>query len=187
MAGSWGRTLGYRDRSAPSTRSPIPVFRHTSGPREPARGVIHRICMAHYLVTAVPMAGRMEELGTLLRENAFATLHPFGGAITLSLRYARLREDGTAVWAEEDYCTPPLAQERSAVLDAFFGDLATEPVGKGEGWKRIHSLTPLFPDLADRYRGCRPGIPPGIGYRSRAIRSAVRRDCRTQSFNAIPR
>jgi hypothetical protein len=106
--------------------------------------------MAHYLVTAVPMAGRMEELGNLLRENAFAKLRPFGGAITLSLRNARLREDGAAVWEEEDYCTPPLAQERSAVLDAFFGDLATEPVRKGEGWKRIDSLPPLFPDLADR-------------------------------------
>ena len=58
-----------------------------------------------------------------LRENAFARLRPFGGAITLSLRNARLREDGAAAWEEEDYCIPPLAQERSAVLDAFFGDL----------------------------------------------------------------
>ena len=142
--------LGYRDRCAPSTLSPIPAFPCTSGTREPARGGIHRTLMAHYLVTAVPMAGRMEELGNLLRENAFAKLRPFGGAITLSLRNARLREDGTAVWEEEDYCTPPLAQERSAVLDAFFGDLATEPVRKGEGWKRIDSLPPLFPDLAGR-------------------------------------
>ena len=51
--------LGYRDRCAPSTLSPIPAFPCTSGTREPARGGIHRTLMAHYLVTAVPMAGRM--------------------------------------------------------------------------------------------------------------------------------
>jgi len=106
---SVGAFSGYRDRSTPST---LPAFRRASGTREPARGGIHRTFMAHYLVTAVPMAGRMEELGNLLRENAFAKLLPFGGAITLSLRNARLREDGAAVWEEEDYCIPPLAQER---------------------------------------------------------------------------
>jgi len=106
--------------------------------------------MAHYLVTAIPMAGRMEELGDLLRKNAFVRLRPFGGAITVSLRNARLREDGAAVWEEEDYCTPPLAEERSAILYSFFGNLETEPVRKGEGWKRIASLPRFFPDLANR-------------------------------------
>ena len=108
--------------------------------------------MAHYLVTAIPMAGRMEELGDLLRKDAFVRLRPFGVAITFSLRNARLREDGAAVWEEEDYCNPPLAQERSSVLDSFFRDLATEPVRRGAGWKRIDALPPLFPDLADRQR-----------------------------------
>jgi hypothetical protein len=104
--------------------------------------------MAHYLVTAVPRAGRITELGGLLRRDAFVRLRPFGGAITFSLRNARLREDGAAVWEEEDYCTPPLAQERAAVLDAFFRDLATERVPEGEGWERIAALPFLFPDLA---------------------------------------
>jgi len=112
--------------------------------------------MAHYLVTAVPVSGRMEELRTLLRKDFFVNLRPFGGAITLSLRNARLREDGSAVWEEEDYCTPPLAQERAAVLDTFFGSLETEPVKKGEGWKRVDALPPLFPDLADRQQSERP-------------------------------
>jgi hypothetical protein len=105
--------------------------------------------MAYYLVTAIPVSERMEELGNLLRRDAFVALRPFGMAITLSLRNARLREDGSAVWEEEDYCTPPLAQERAAVLDTFFGSLKTELVEKGEGWKRIAFLPPLFPDLAD--------------------------------------
>ncbi len=106
--------------------------------------------MAHYLVTAIPVPERMEELRNLLRRDAFVVLRPFGGAITLSLRNARIREDGSAVWEEEDYCTPPLAQERAAVLDTFFGNLETEPVKKGDGWKRITTLRPLFPDLANR-------------------------------------
>jgi hypothetical protein len=105
--------------------------------------------MAHYLVTAVPISDRMEELRNLLRRDAFVSLPPFGGAITLSLRNARIREDGFAVWEEEDYCTPPLAQERAAVLDTFFGSLETKPVKKGEGWKQIAALRPLFPDLAN--------------------------------------
>jgi hypothetical protein len=106
--------------------------------------------VAYYLVTAIPVSERMEELRNLLRRDAFVKLRPFGMAITLSLRNARLREDGSAVWEEEDYCTPPLAQERAAVLDTFFGSLETELVGKGEGWKRIAALPPLFPDLANR-------------------------------------
>ncbi len=105
--------------------------------------------MAYYLVTAIPMSERMEELRNLLRQDSFVNLRPFGGAITLSLRNARLREDGLAVWEEEDYCSPPLAQERAAVLDTFFGSLETELVKEGEGWKRIASLPSLFPDLAN--------------------------------------
>lgn len=110
--------------------------------------------MAYYLVTAIPLTGRLEKLGTLLRNNAFVHLRPFGGAITFSLRNARSREDGSAVW-EEDYCSPPLARERSAVLDSFFRDLAAEPVRKGEGWKRIDELPLLFPDPADRQQKAR--------------------------------
>ena len=105
--------------------------------------------MAYYLVTAIPVSERMEDLRNLLRRDAFVALRPFGMAITLSLRNARLREDGSAVWEEEDYCTPPLAQERAAVLDTFFESLETELVKKGEGWKRIAFLPSLFPDLAN--------------------------------------
>ena len=40
-------------------------------------------------------------------------MRPFGRSLTYSLEHARLRDDGYAVWEEEDYCAPPLAQERS--------------------------------------------------------------------------
>jgi len=51
------------------------------------------------------------------------------------------------VWEEEDYCRPPLAQERAAVLDRYFEALAVEAVAEGTGWQRIAELPPLFPAL----------------------------------------
>jgi hypothetical protein len=106
--------------------------------------------MAYYLVTARPVADRMDDLETKLNERAFLRLEPFGRSLSASLESARLLPDGTAVWEEEDYCRPPLAQEREAVLDQYFDDLAVEPVKRGSGWDRIAELPPLFPALAGR-------------------------------------
>jgi len=53
--------------------------------------------------------------------------------MTHSLENARLREDGYAIWEEEDYCSPPLAQERAAALDEFFDELEVAPVKEGGG------------------------------------------------------
>ena len=43
-------------------------------------------------------------------------------------------------WEEEDYCVPPLAQERAGVLDEYFTELEVQHVTKGEGWKQIDAL-----------------------------------------------
>ena len=105
--------------------------------------------LAFYLVSAVPKHGLMEELGERIAGDAFVGMKPFGRALTYSLRNARIRRDGVAVWEEEDYCSPPLAEERAAVLDAYFQDLRTETVREGLGWKTIESLPLLFPELAE--------------------------------------
>ena len=102
--------------------------------------------MAFYLVSAVPKHGRLEELGERLARAEFLSLRPFGATLSASLKAARIRKDGVAVWEEEDYCAPPLAQERVAVLDDYFHDLRVEPVAKGEGWSRIATLPHLFPE-----------------------------------------
>jgi hypothetical protein len=47
-------------------------------------------------------------------------------------------------WEEEDYCTPPLAQERTAVLEDYFQDLRVEKVKEGEGWSKIDVLPRFF-------------------------------------------
>jgi hypothetical protein len=99
--------------------------------------------MAHYLVRAKPKSERMAELHRQLDENAFIDLRPFGKALTHSLTNARVQSDGTAIWEEEDYCSPPLAQERAAVLDGYFDEIRVEQVNAGEGWKRINSLPEL--------------------------------------------
>jgi hypothetical protein len=103
--------------------------------------------MAFYLVEAKPRQSLMPELGERLARDEFVGMRPFGRALTHSLRNARIRTDGIAVWEEEDYCSPPLAQEREALLDTYFGDLRVEPVGKGAGWERIEALPRLFPEL----------------------------------------
>jgi hypothetical protein len=106
--------------------------------------------MAYYLVSARPLSDRMYDLEAKLSERAFVALEPFGRALTASLEGARRRPDGTAVWEEEDYCRPPLAQEREAVLDYYFEELSVEPVARGSGWERIADLPPLFPALVSR-------------------------------------
>jgi hypothetical protein len=104
--------------------------------------------MAHYLVSAVPKHERLEELGQRLARAEFMSLRPFGPTLTHSLKNARVRRDGVAVWEEEDYCRPPLAEERAAVLDDYFHDLRVLRVEQGEGWSKIEAHPRLFPDLA---------------------------------------
>ena len=100
--------------------------------------------MAYYLVRAQP---RRETLGALrarLDSGEIAQMRPFGRALDDSLRRARLEDEHFSIWEEEDYCHPPLAQERAAVLDAHFSDLSVTPVRQGEGWKQIEALPGLW-------------------------------------------
>ena len=103
--------------------------------------------MAHYLVSAVPKYG-------LSRSSAAAcpwgiqSLRPFGPTLMHSLKNARIGEDGVAAWEGADYCRPPLAEERAAVLDEYFRDIRVERVKQGEGWSKIENYPRLFPGLA---------------------------------------
>jgi hypothetical protein len=105
--------------------------------------------MAHYLVTARPRDTLLGDLGANLSKNVYASMRPFGRTLTYSLRNTRVLEDGQATWEEEDYCSPPLAQERAAVLDQFFDEVNVTSVQEGAGWKEIEKLPRLFPELAD--------------------------------------
>ncbi len=109
--------------------------------------------MAHYLVTARPVEPKLTELLRKLQVNAFIEMEPFGRAVTFSLRHARVRPDGLAVWEEVDFCTPPLRQEREAVLDDYFENLSVTPVEEGAGWAQITELPRLFPELQEEPTG----------------------------------
>lgn len=104
--------------------------------------------MGFYLVTATPRPSLMDELSRRLTRDEFARLRPFGLALSKALRGARRLPNGRAMWEEEDYCDPPLAQEREAVLDRYFEGLSVEPVAAGTGWALIQDFPALFPELA---------------------------------------
>jgi hypothetical protein len=100
--------------------------------------------MAYYLVRAKPKPERLGELQERLQKDSFVGLRPFGNALTHSLKEARTQPDGVAIWEEEDYCSPPLAEERAAVLDKYFDEISVERVDAGEGWKEIQALPKLI-------------------------------------------
>jgi hypothetical protein len=84
--------------------------------------------MALYLVRAKPK----KELSDLRKEmdsGKILKLRPFGETLQHSLENARIdKEDGYALWVEEDYCLPPLAMERESVLDRYFNDIVVERI-----------------------------------------------------------
>ncbi|MDA4129064.1 MAG: hypothetical protein OK422_06395 [Thaumarchaeota archaeon] len=100
--------------------------------------------MAQYLVKAKPKLVRLKNLRERLDAGEITIMRPFGRALDFSLKKGKIQEDGYALWEEEDYCDPPLAQERLAVLDYYFDDISVEKVEPDRGWKRIASLSSLW-------------------------------------------
>lgn len=102
--------------------------------------------MSYYLVKAQVHQNLLPELRTRLDSGEISKMRPFGRALQHGLDNARLDPQGEnwLVWEEEDYCVPPLAQERAAVLDTYFTGLSVETVEQGQGWKRIESLKRLW-------------------------------------------
>jgi hypothetical protein len=103
--------------------------------------------MAYRFVRAEPKRDRMPELRDRLERGDIDGMDPFGHAMTRALEHARFDPDtGEAVWVEEDYCTPPLAMEREAVLDDYFASLTVVDanVDEADGWARIEDLPSLW-------------------------------------------
>ncbi len=101
--------------------------------------------MVFWLVTAKPRVERLGELRRRLDSREISRMRPFGRSLENGLVNARLREDGSALWEEEDYCVPPLAQERSAVLDYYFDNLTVEDIGDpGRGWEKLTNLPSIW-------------------------------------------
>ena len=100
--------------------------------------------MAYYLVRAQPIDELLTELRQRLDSGEISVMRPFGRALQYSLDNARMQDHRTAIWEEEDYCVPPLAQERAAILDTYFKELNVERVEHNKGWERIESLPKMW-------------------------------------------
>lgn len=100
--------------------------------------------MPYYLVRAKPREEDLPVLERKLELRVFDPIRPFGSALAEGLRGARTDGDGWVWWEEEDYCTPPLAEEREAVLDHYFEEIEVEQVKEGGGWDEIDELPRLF-------------------------------------------
>lgn len=101
--------------------------------------------MTFWLVKAKPITEKLVQLRERLDSGEVSRMRPFGRALDRGLRDARVQPEGYATWEEEDYCTPPLAQERRAVLDTYFSNLTVDDVGEsGRGWKQIEDLPSLW-------------------------------------------
>ena len=104
--------------------------------------------MAFYLIRAKLRTDKKDELYSRLQKKEFVELRPFGIALTLGLENALSDpKTGEILWEEEDYCSPPLAMERAAVLDKYFDDIRVESLPAGEGWGRISDLPALWGDI----------------------------------------
>jgi hypothetical protein len=101
--------------------------------------------MAHYLVRAGFAWKTLTQLRHVLDSWEIVPMHPFGKALDYSLLNARYEpSSGLGVWVEEDYCTPPLAMEREAVLDHYFHIEEIENVNLLDGWRRVAHLPSLW-------------------------------------------
>lgn len=103
--------------------------------------------MAYYLVHAQAKNEKLAELKDRLDNGEIRAMRPFGQALDGSLRGAKVLASGEISWEELDYCSPPLAMERAAVLDDYFTGLSVEKVTKGEGWQHLKGLPSLWDKL----------------------------------------
>ena len=108
--------------------------------------------MANRLVRARPKEDRLVELRERLDNGEIEAMDPFGRAMTRALDDARFDPtSGEAVWIEEDYCSPPLAMERTEVLDDYFEDITIveEDVDETTGWQQIDDFPGLWKRALD--------------------------------------
>ncbi len=103
--------------------------------------------MTYYFVTAAPIEDKLDALRQRLDSGEIQAMLPFGKSLHTSLINARRDDQGVAMWEEIDFCRPPLAMERSAVLDDHFTDLNIQEIASdGDGWAKIDDLPSLWPE-----------------------------------------
>ena len=88
--------------------------------------------MAFYLVSAVPRQELMEDLSARLQRDEFTPLRPFGPTLSRSLKAARQRRDGGAVWEEEIVRSLGSCHVVLAIVGAHWVDAKSEDAVRRE-------------------------------------------------------
>jgi len=63
-----------------------------------------------------------------LTDGTISEQRPDGAELVASMERAVVNSQGQTEWSELCYCDPPLAHERTTVLDLHFDDIRTEPL-----------------------------------------------------------
>jgi hypothetical protein len=104
--------------------------------------------MKSYLVRARPRPGKLVKLKRKLELGDVAIMRGFGETLDLGLKNAKRSAEGEILWEQRSGSTPPLSQERRAILNEFFREIEAEEVPEGRGWEKIRHLPPLWTDRA---------------------------------------
>jgi hypothetical protein len=104
--------------------------------------------MTYYLVSAKIKQGVAAEIRERIVDGSFINMKPFGKTLTRAM--FQIRQDpvsGKVYWEEECHCSPPLAMERTAVLDQYFTEINAEQSSEDEGWAQISDLPVLWDEI----------------------------------------
>ena len=71
---------------------------------------------------------KVREFYQKLTDGNIENQKPDGPEMVDSMHRASIGESGLIMWSELCYCDPPLAHERSTVLDNYFTEITTEPI-----------------------------------------------------------
>ena len=81
-----------------------------------------------YRVTARFRTETADELRRQLNNGSIAAQQPDGQEIVASMHRAAITGTDTVQWSAMCFCDPPLAHERTTILDRYFNDIETTPI-----------------------------------------------------------
>jgi len=88
-----------------------------------------------YKVTAKFDDSKAQEFHQKLMDGSIQYQEPDGPEMVDSMHRAKIEASGLVTWSELCFCDPPLAHERSTVLDHYFTEITTQPVDKYEEYE----------------------------------------------------
>jgi len=88
-----------------------------------------------YKVTAKFIDSKAGEFYQKLTDGSIQNQKPDGPEMVDSMHRASIEKSGLIMWSELCYCDPPLALERSTVLDNYFTEITIKPIDDYEEYE----------------------------------------------------